>query len=57
MKPDDKNCFVGRSRCYLRMGLPQNALKDAEAALKEDESFPQVNTYNSWQNLGSHSIL
>ncbi|KAM9843949.1 outer dynein arm-docking complex subunit 4 [Aulostomus maculatus] len=39
LKPDDKNCFVGRSKCYLRMGQCDNALRDAEASLKEDKSF------------------
>ncbi|KAL7378138.1 hypothetical protein ABVT39_009166 [Epinephelus coioides] len=39
LKPDDKNCFVGRSKCYLKMGQSENALKDAEASLKEDKSF------------------
>ncbi|XP_041634188.1 outer dynein arm-docking complex subunit 4 [Cheilinus undulatus] len=39
MKPDDKTCLVGRSKCYLRMGQFENALKDAEASLKEDKTF------------------
>ncbi|XP_026233420.1 tetratricopeptide repeat protein 25 [Anabas testudineus] len=39
LKPGDKSGLVGRSRCYLKMGEPENALKDAEASLKEDKSF------------------
>uniref|UniRef100_A0A8C9Y6K1 Outer dynein arm-docking complex subunit 4 n=1 Tax=Sander lucioperca TaxID=283035 RepID=A0A8C9Y6K1_SANLU len=39
LKPDDKTCFVGRAKCYLKMGQSDNALKDAEASLKEDKSF------------------
>ncbi|XP_035472088.1 outer dynein arm-docking complex subunit 4 isoform X1 [Scophthalmus maximus] len=39
LKPDERNCFVGRSKCYLNMGLYENALKDAEASLKEDTTF------------------
>ncbi|XP_042248829.1 outer dynein arm-docking complex subunit 4 [Thunnus albacares] len=39
LKPDDKSCFVGRSKCYLKMGQPDDALRDAEASLKEDKTF------------------
>ncbi|XP_061760979.1 outer dynein arm-docking complex subunit 4 [Nerophis ophidion] len=39
LKPDDKNCFVGRSKCYLKMGQYDKALKDAEASLQEDKAF------------------
>ncbi|XP_071323804.1 outer dynein arm-docking complex subunit 4 [Trachinotus anak] len=39
LKPDEKNCFVGRAKCYLKMGQSENALKDAEASLKEDKTF------------------
>uniref|UniRef100_A0A8D3A4E8 Outer dynein arm-docking complex subunit 4 n=1 Tax=Scophthalmus maximus TaxID=52904 RepID=A0A8D3A4E8_SCOMX len=39
LKPDERNCFVGRSKCYLNMGLYENALEDAEASLKEDTTF------------------
>ena len=41
-KPDDKTCYVGRSKCYLKMGQSENALKDAEASLKEDKSYFEV---------------
>ncbi|XP_037331864.2 outer dynein arm-docking complex subunit 4 isoform X2 [Pungitius pungitius] len=39
IKPDDKTCFVGRSKCYLMVGQSQSALNDAEASLTEDKSF------------------
>ncbi|KAI4894996.1 hypothetical protein NFI96_032186 [Prochilodus magdalenae] len=39
LQPDDKSCLVARSRCYVKMGDPENALKDAEASLKEDKNF------------------
>ncbi|XP_038560615.1 tetratricopeptide repeat protein 25 [Micropterus salmoides] len=39
LKPDEKTCFIGRSKCYLKMGQPENALKDAEASLTQDKSF------------------
>ncbi|XP_054616693.1 outer dynein arm-docking complex subunit 4 [Dunckerocampus dactyliophorus] len=39
LKPDDKSCFVGRSKCYLKMGQYDKALKDAEASLQEDQTF------------------
>lgn len=43
LKPDEKTCFIGRSKCYLKMGQPENALKDAEASLTQDKSFFEVN--------------
>ncbi|KAM9784710.1 outer dynein arm-docking complex subunit 4 isoform 2-T2 [Syngnathus typhle] len=39
LKPEDKDCFVGRSKCYLKMGQYEKALRDAEASLQEDHSF------------------
>ncbi|KAG7504724.1 tetratricopeptide repeat protein 25 [Solea senegalensis] len=39
LKPDEKSCYVGRSKCYLKMGQPENALRDAEASLKQDKTF------------------
>ncbi|KAK2833164.1 hypothetical protein Q5P01_017053 [Channa striata] len=39
LKPDDRYCFVGRSKCFLKMGEPENALRDAETSLKGDKSF------------------
>lgn len=39
LRPIDKTCLVARSKCYLQLGDPQSALKDAELALKEDKDF------------------
>ncbi|XP_041824393.1 outer dynein arm-docking complex subunit 4 isoform X2 [Melanotaenia boesemani] len=39
LKPDDRTCLVGRSKCYLKIGQLGNALKDAEASLNDDKSF------------------
>ncbi|XP_070837729.1 outer dynein arm-docking complex subunit 4 isoform X2 [Chaetodon trifascialis] len=39
LKPDDKICLVGRSKCYLKMGQSEHALADAEASLLEDRTF------------------
>ncbi|XP_054283506.1 outer dynein arm-docking complex subunit 4-like [Macrosteles quadrilineatus] len=35
----DKNALVARSKCYLLLGEPNLALKDAETALASDKSF------------------
>ncbi|KAH6568977.1 hypothetical protein BASA50_000574 [Batrachochytrium salamandrivorans] len=37
--PTDKHCLVSRSRCYIQIGLPTLALKDADASLREDPSY------------------
>ncbi|XP_030649491.1 outer dynein arm-docking complex subunit 4 [Chanos chanos] len=39
LQPDDRNCLVARSKCYVKMGDPENALRDAEASLKDDKEF------------------
>ncbi|XP_060921890.1 outer dynein arm-docking complex subunit 4 [Labrus mixtus] len=39
IRPDDKTCFVGRAKCFMKMGQFENALKDAEASLKEDKTY------------------
>ncbi|XP_063041806.1 outer dynein arm-docking complex subunit 4 [Engraulis encrasicolus] len=39
LQPDDKNCLVARSRCYVKIGDPENALRDAENSLREDKEF------------------
>ncbi|XP_034395257.1 tetratricopeptide repeat protein 25 [Cyclopterus lumpus] len=39
IKPDDKTCCLGRSKCYLKLGQSESALIDAEASLKKDKSF------------------
>ncbi|XP_053121967.1 outer dynein arm-docking complex subunit 4 isoform X3 [Hemicordylus capensis] len=38
-QPGDRNCLVARSKCYLRLGDTENALKDAEASLINDKEF------------------
>lgn len=37
--PIGRNCLCARSSCYLHVGNHELALKDAEAALKDDKSF------------------
>jgi tetratricopeptide (TPR) repeat protein len=39
IKPSDKHCLVARSRCYIQIGSPQDALKDANASLKDDPAY------------------
>ncbi|XP_060518122.1 outer dynein arm-docking complex subunit 4 [Cylas formicarius] len=39
LNPTEKNSLVARSKCYILLGKPENALKDAEAALKIDKGF------------------
>ncbi|XP_061444908.1 outer dynein arm-docking complex subunit 4 isoform X1 [Rhineura floridana] len=39
LQPGDRNCLVARSKCYLRLGDTENALKDAEASLAADKEF------------------
>ncbi|KAL2751350.1 dnaJ protein P58IPK B [Vespula maculifrons] len=34
LSPNDTNALIARSRCYLLLGNPQNALQDAETALQ-----------------------
>ncbi|KAI4485022.1 hypothetical protein M0802_012850 [Mischocyttarus mexicanus] len=34
LNPNDTNALIARSRCYLLLGNPQNALQDAETALQ-----------------------
>uniref|UniRef100_A0A3B3DE56 Uncharacterized protein n=1 Tax=Oryzias melastigma TaxID=30732 RepID=A0A3B3DE56_ORYME len=41
-QPEDKECLIGRSECYLSQGQLQKALKDAELSLKQDKFFPEV---------------
>lgn len=42
LQPRDRNCLVARSRCFVKMGRAENALKDAEDSLKDDKSFFKV---------------
>jgi hypothetical protein len=39
LNPKDKNALVARSKCYLQLGEPHLALKDAETALHGDKNF------------------
>ncbi|XP_054849425.1 outer dynein arm-docking complex subunit 4-like isoform X2 [Eublepharis macularius] len=39
LQAGDRNCLVARSKCYLRLGDTENALKDAEASLLNDKEF------------------
>ncbi|XP_042562392.1 outer dynein arm-docking complex subunit 4 isoform X1 [Clupea harengus] len=39
LQTGEKNCLVARSRCFVKMGDSENALRDAEASLKEDKEF------------------
>ncbi|XP_062614020.1 outer dynein arm-docking complex subunit 4-like isoform X6 [Saccostrea cucullata] len=39
MNPEDKKCFVTRSKCWLQLGNAENALMDAEEALRQDKEF------------------
>lgn len=39
IKPSDKHCLVARSRCYIQIGSPKEALQDANASLKDDPQY------------------
>lgn len=39
LSPNDKTALVSRSKCYLLLGQPRLALKDAEMALNEDGTY------------------
>ncbi|XP_056643713.1 outer dynein arm-docking complex subunit 4 [Diorhabda sublineata] len=39
LNPNEKNALVARSKCYILLGQPKNALEDAELALKIDKNF------------------
>ncbi|XP_075894886.1 outer dynein arm-docking complex subunit 4 [Nelusetta ayraudi] len=41
LKPKDRTCFVGRSRCYLKLGQYVDALIDADASLAEEKIFSE----------------
>lgn len=43
LRAGDKHGLVARSRCYLKLGDTQSSLKDAEASLQSDKTFPEVN--------------
>merc|ERR1712142_1311258 len=39
IKPGDKSCLVARSKCYLHIGDPESALKDADECIKDDRKY------------------
>ncbi|KAJ0058311.1 hypothetical protein NL108_013182, partial [Boleophthalmus pectinirostris] len=39
IRPEDKSCHVGISKCHLSMGNPELALKEAENSLKADKTY------------------
>lgn len=45
MSTGDKNCLVTRSKCWLQLGNAENALTDAEEALREDKDFIRVGNH------------
>jgi len=46
LSPNDKTALVSRSKCYLLLGQPRLALKDAEVALNEDGTYLKGNKMN-----------
>lgn len=42
MSPEEKKCFVTRSKCWLQLGNAENALTDAEEALRLDKEYIPV---------------
>ncbi|NXK70248.1 TTC25 protein, partial [Sylvietta virens] len=41
LRAGDKHCLVTRSKCFLKLGDTENSLKDAEASLQMDNTFPE----------------
>ncbi|XP_078323700.1 outer dynein arm-docking complex subunit 4-like isoform X5 [Crassostrea virginica] len=39
MNPEEKKCYVTRSKCWLQLGNAENALTDAEEALRQDKEY------------------
>ncbi|KAI9206870.1 uncharacterized protein BJ171DRAFT_495029 [Polychytrium aggregatum] len=39
LQPTHKHCLVARSRCFIQIGQPLQALQDADASLKDDPTF------------------
>ncbi|XP_065555098.1 outer dynein arm-docking complex subunit 4 isoform X2 [Lathamus discolor] len=39
LRGGDRDCLAERSKCFLRLGDTDNALKDAEASLQNDQTF------------------
>ena len=42
MNPEEKKCYVTRSKCWLQLGNAENALTDAEEALRQDKEYIPV---------------
>ena len=51
--------MVARSKCYLKLGDPQKALEDAEAALSEDKEFNKVliQNLNTFDDVAKHYFI
>ncbi|NXO64639.1 TTC25 protein, partial [Phainopepla nitens] len=41
LRAGDKHCLITRSKCFLKLGDTENSLKDAEASLQIDQTFPE----------------
>ncbi|NWW09383.1 TTC25 protein, partial [Oreocharis arfaki] len=41
LRAGDKHCLITRSKCFLKLGDTENSLKDAEASLQIDKTFPE----------------
>ncbi|KAG8446675.1 hypothetical protein GDO86_014215 [Hymenochirus boettgeri] len=39
LQPNEKICLIARSKCFLKLGDPESALKDAETSLETDQDF------------------
>ncbi|KAM8945602.1 outer dynein arm-docking complex subunit 4 [Pelodytes ibericus] len=39
LQPAEKNCLVARSKCFLKLGEPESALRDAEDSLRNESDF------------------
>ncbi|XP_066442606.1 outer dynein arm-docking complex subunit 4 [Eleutherodactylus coqui] len=39
IQQSEKHCLVARSKCFLKLGDPESALRDAEASLQEEQDF------------------
>lgn len=63
MNPEEKKCYVTRSKCWLQLGNAENALTDAEEALRQDKEYIPVSlksqrqSRNIWNNRWRLIIL
>ncbi|XP_075071427.1 outer dynein arm-docking complex subunit 4 isoform X2 [Mixophyes fleayi] len=39
LQPNEKHCLVARSKCFLKLGDPASALRDADSSLQEEKDF------------------